>query len=120
LFAWGTRGIVSAKMISGGRAVLYVANLKASQRFYIEILGMKVSELGANDCVMDAGEGFEFILRQSAQNALRTEIQLRTRGDLESILPIYENRGVVFQMRDEVATTHDPDGNVLRFVAGSV
>jgi catechol 2,3-dioxygenase-like lactoylglutathione lyase family enzyme len=111
-------------MIRGGLVTLWVRDVNRAIRFYVETLGMKlVLDSGISHAVIDAGEGFLLALaladkpptsgsRASASEGAPT-VGLSTKVPLAEAVAIYENRGVVFELRDGVAHFRDPDDNPL-------
>jgi catechol 2,3-dioxygenase-like lactoylglutathione lyase family enzyme len=111
-------------MISGGHTVLYCADVAKSVRFYIETLGMKlVEDLGPGLAIIDAGDGFRIALHMREANTsapgatLKTGVGFQVRGDFETAVTVYANRGIVFadrsSARAKLAYFTDPDGNEL-------
>jgi catechol 2,3-dioxygenase-like lactoylglutathione lyase family enzyme len=109
-------------MISGGHTVLYCADVAKSVRFYIETLGMKlVEELGPGLAIIDAGDGFHIALHvrdaAAASGTVKTGVGFQVRGDFDTAVTVYANRGIVFSEksspRAKLAYFTDPDGNEL-------
>ena len=108
-------------MIAGGQVTLFVADVGASVRFYVETLGMKlVEEGGAGYAVIDAGEGFRIALHAGgAAKAVKgtPKVGLYPKMPIAQAIAILENRGVAIDVIEDakvtLATFHDPDGNVL-------
>lgn len=118
-------------MIRGGLVTLFVSDVGKAVRFYVETLGMKlVEEGGAGWAVIDAGDGFRIGLHQPQtqasamdpvttgnRGALTPSIGLTPKVPIREAIAIYENRGVVFEVKDEGPVTlahfRDPDGNAL-------
>jgi catechol 2,3-dioxygenase-like lactoylglutathione lyase family enzyme len=106
-------------MIRGGAVVLMVDDVGRSVRFYIETLGMKLVEEGADgSMVIDAGEGFHIALRQGkATTAAPGPVLLYPKVPIDEAIAIFENRGVAFAVertdRTVIARFHDPDANDL-------
>jgi catechol 2,3-dioxygenase-like lactoylglutathione lyase family enzyme len=115
-------------MIRGGLVTLFVRDVGKAVRFYVETLGMKlVEEGGAGWAVIDAGEGFRIGLQQTetsamdpvseSRGALTPSIGLTPKVPIREAIAIYENRGIVFDVKDEGPVTlahfRDPDGNAL-------
>lgn len=119
-------------MIRGGLVTLFVRDVGKAVRFYVETLGMKlVEEGGSGWAVIDAGDGFRIGLNQASaqasakepagttgsQSAFAPSIGLTPKVPIREAIAIYENRGVVFDVKDEGPVTlahfRDPDGNAL-------
>lgn len=109
-------------MIAGGQVTLFVSDVGASVRFYVETLGMKlVEEGGAGYAVIDAGEGFRLALHAGGANTKGVKgvptVGLFPKMAIKDAIAILENRGVSLATSEDatmiVATFHDPDGNVL-------
>jgi catechol 2,3-dioxygenase-like lactoylglutathione lyase family enzyme len=115
-------------MIRGGLVTLFVRDVGTAVRFYVETLGMKlVEEGGATWAVIDAGEGFRIGLSQASAQASAQEpgsraaftpsIGLTPKVPIREAISIYENRGVVFDVKDDGPVTlahfRDPDDNAL-------
>ena len=116
-------------MIRGGLVTLFVRDVGTAVRFYVETLGMKlVEEGGAGWAVIDAGDGFRIGLHQTQasamdpvttgnRGALTPSIGLTPKVPIREAIAIYENRGVVFDVKDDGPVTlahfRDPDGNAL-------
>ena len=119
-------------MIRGGLVTLFVRDVGRAVRFYVETLGMKlVEEGGAGWAVIDAGEGFRIGLSHASsqasamdpggptgtRGAFTPSIGLTPKVPIREAIAIYENRGVVFDVKDEGPVTlahfRDPDGNAL-------
>jgi catechol 2,3-dioxygenase-like lactoylglutathione lyase family enzyme len=111
-------------MIRGGLVTLFVRDVGLAVRFYVETLGMKlVEEDGAGRAVIDAGEGFRIGLRQASvkepgtRGAFSPSVGLTPKVPIREAIAIYENRGVVFDVKDEGSVTlahfRDPDDNAL-------
>lgn len=115
-------------MIRGGLVTLFVRDVSKAVRFYVETLGMKlVEEGGAGWAVVDAGDGFRIGLSQAStqpgaetdgsRGALTPSIGLTPKVPIREAISIYENRGVVFDVKGDgpVTLAHfkDPDGNAL-------
>ncbi len=111
-------------MIRGGLVRLCVRDVGRSVRFYVETLGMKlVEEGGAAWAVIDAGEGFRIGLYARGAGESGTSgtgasgVALFPKVPLAEAIAILENRGIVFDRRDEgavmLARFEDPDGNAL-------
>jgi catechol 2,3-dioxygenase-like lactoylglutathione lyase family enzyme len=117
-------------MIRGGLVTLFVRDVGSAVRFYVETLGMKlVEEGGSGWAVIDAGEGFRIGLAQAqtqasakeaagtGRSAFTPSIGLTPKVPIREAIAIYENRGVVFDVKDEGPVTlahfRDPDDNAL-------
>lgn len=113
-------------MIRGGLVTLFVRDVGRAVRFYVETLGMKlVEESGADWAVIDAGDGFRISLRRETDMAPSTggrrpfspAVGLTPKVPIREAIAIYENRGVVFDMKEEGPVTlahfRDPDDNAL-------
>lgn len=116
-------------MIRGGLVTLFVRDVGKAVRFYVETLGMKLVEEGAAGwAVIDAGEGFRIGLHEThasaidpvtreSRGALTPSIGLTPKVPIREAIAIYENRGVVFEVKDEGPVTlahfRDPDDNAL-------
>jgi catechol 2,3-dioxygenase-like lactoylglutathione lyase family enzyme len=109
-------------MIRGGLVSLYVRDVGAAVRFYVETLGMKlIEESGPGWSVIDAGGGLRIGLHAGPPDAPRgagaPRVGLSPKIPIREALAILENRGVVFDVTTEghvtIATFHDPDGNTL-------
>jgi catechol 2,3-dioxygenase-like lactoylglutathione lyase family enzyme len=111
-------------MIRGGLVMLYVRDVGRAVRFYVETLGMKLVEQGDSAwAVIDAGAGFRIGLQaggageSAARGADAPSVGLYPKLPLVEAVAILENRGVLFDRKEEgtVALAHfkDPDGNVL-------
>ena len=111
-------------MIRGGLVTLYVRDVGRAVRFYVETLGMKlVEEGGAGWAVIDAGEGFRIGLHEASakepgsRGAFAPSIGLTPKVPIREAIAIYENRGVVFDVKDDGPVTlahfRDPDDNAL-------
>ncbi|MBX3189156.1 MAG: VOC family protein [Labilithrix sp.] len=110
-------------MIRGGIVTLNVGDMKRAVRFYVETLGMKlVDDPGGGSAVIDAGDGFLIGLReraaaQGAPAGHAPSIGLHPKIPLREAISILENRGVVFEVKDDGPATlayfRDPDDNVL-------
>jgi catechol 2,3-dioxygenase-like lactoylglutathione lyase family enzyme len=114
-------------MIRGGLVTLFVRDVGKAVRFYVETLGMKlVEEGGAGWAVIDAGEGFRIGLHEASakeapgtasRGAFAPSIGLTPKVPIREAIAIYENRGVVFDVKDEGPVTlahfRDPDDNAL-------
>ena len=118
-------------MIRGGLVTLFVRDVGKAVRFYVETLGMKLVEQGgAGWAVIDAGEGFRIGLHQpqmqasavdpvttGSRAAFTPSIGLTPKVPIREAIAIYENRGVVFDVKDDGPVTlahfRDPDGNAL-------
>jgi catechol 2,3-dioxygenase-like lactoylglutathione lyase family enzyme len=109
-------------MISGGVVFLPVADVAQAVRFYVETLGMKLVEEGANgEEILDAGEGFRIGLRQRpagvATRDHAPEVGLYPKLPIREVVAILENRGVAFDVEEAdgvvVARFRDPDENRL-------
>ena len=112
-------------MIRGGLVTLFVRDVGSAVRFYVETLGMKlVEEGGPGWAVIDAGDGFRIGLHKTEARASEKEaapsVGLTTKVPLREAIAIYENRGIVFDVKDEGPVTlahfRDPDGNALYLV----
>ena len=116
-------------MIRGGLVTLFVRDVGLAVRFYVETLGMKLVEAGgAGWAVIDAGEGFRIGLQEmqtsamdpvssGSRGALTPSIGLTPKVPIREAIAIYENRGIVFDVKDEgpitLAHFRDPDDNAL-------
>ena len=115
-------------MIRGGLVTLFVRDVGRAVRFYVETLGMKlVEEGGAGWAVIDAGDGFRIGLHEASaidpsvtpgsRGAFMPSIGLTPKVPIREAIAIYENRGVVFDVKDEGPVTlahfRDPDDNAL-------
>lgn len=108
-------------MIRGGLVSLYVRDVGAALRFYVETLGMKlVEEAGHGWAVIDAGDGFRIGLHSSTSSAPpegAARVGLAPKIPIAEAIAIFENRGVTFTVTSEgpitIATFRDPDGNTL-------
>jgi catechol 2,3-dioxygenase-like lactoylglutathione lyase family enzyme len=113
-------------MIRGGLVTLFVRDVGRAVRFYVETLGMKlVEETGASSAVIDAGDGFRIGLRSETDTAATSgarrpfspAIGLTPKVPIREAVAIYENRGVVFDVKEEGPVTlahfRDPDDNAL-------
>jgi catechol 2,3-dioxygenase-like lactoylglutathione lyase family enzyme len=107
-------------MIRGGVITLRVKDVGASVRFYVETLGMKLVSERERSAILDAGDGFQVAL-ESAVGALPATSSVRvdftTKVPLREAIAIYENRGVVFEEHDGIASFRDPDGHLLSLTA---
>lgn len=109
-------------MIRGGLVTLFVRDVGRAVRFYVETLGMKlVEESGPHWAVVDAGDGFRIGLHEGAavagRGAFEPSVGLYPKIPIREAIAIFENRGVMFDVKDESAVTlayfRDPDDNVL-------
>ena len=114
-------------MIRGGLVSLSVREVNRAVRFYVETLGMKlVEDAGTARAVVDAGEGFHLALvladkpptsgSRASANDPGTRVPtvgLATKVPLKEAIAIYENRGIVFELREGAAYFRDPDDNPL-------
>jgi catechol 2,3-dioxygenase-like lactoylglutathione lyase family enzyme len=111
-------------MIRGGLVTLLVRDVGRAVRFYVETLGMKLVEEGGEGwAVIDAGEGFRIGLSRAGatelggRGAFTPSIGLTPKVPLREAIAIYENRGVVFDVKDDGPVTlahfRDPDDNAL-------
>jgi catechol 2,3-dioxygenase-like lactoylglutathione lyase family enzyme len=106
-------------MIRGGLVTLFVEDVSAAVRFYIETLGMKlVEENRGASAVIDAGDGFRIALRGGRSveaGRAGSAVGLIPKVPLREAIAIFENRGVTFEVSEEdgrtLARFHDPDGN---------
>lgn len=104
-------------MIAGGSITLHVRDVARAVRFYVETLGMKlVREAPDGSATIDAGEGFQIVLRQGGAPGA-TAVTLHAKVPLSEAIAIFENRGVTFTTEPiggaTVARFRDPDGNEL-------
>ncbi|MBA3376579.1 MAG: VOC family protein [Actinobacteria bacterium] len=113
-------------MIRGGLVTLFVREVGAAVRFYVETLGMKlVEQAGTGWAVIDAGEGFRIALHShfetrgsvEGRGAHSPSVGLYPKVPIREAIAIFENRGVKFDVKDDGPVTlahfRDPDGNVL-------
>lgn len=115
-------------MIRGGLVTLFVRDVGAAVRFYVETLGMKLVErAGTGWAVIDAGDGFRIGLHEAAaklddqaragSRAASPSVGLAVKVPIREAIAIYENRGVAFDVRNDGPTTlarfTDLDGNEL-------
>lgn len=107
-------------MIRGGLVSLFVRDLGAAVRFYVETLGMKlVEERATTWSVIDAGEGLRIGLHAGVPEAPRgaPRVGLSPKIPIREAIAIFENRGVSFELTTDgpvtIATFHDPDDNAL-------
>ena len=110
-------------MIAGGQVTLFVRDVGASVRFWIETLGMKLVEEDKGYAVLDAGEGFRIALQRATTGDTATpqkgspKVGLHPKMPIDEAIAILENRGVKFEIvRDAnvtIANFRDPDGNAL-------
>src|SRR5262249_52164802 len=112
----------ATRMIRGGAVVLSVSDVGRAVRFYVETLGMKLVEESADgSAVIDAGEGFHLSLEKGV-GPPGSIVRLYPKLATDEVIPIFENRGVVFTTDRSgstvVARFDDPDGNKL-CLAGS-
>ncbi len=112
-------------MIAGGHVTLAVTDLGRAARFYLETLGMKLVAQNARTVTLDAGDNLIIVLlsgrrenRPIADLATvmpDTMIGLRAKGQLDDVVAVLENRGIVFVLQgtgpDRRAHFRDPDGN---------
>ena len=109
-------------MIRGGLVTLFVRDVSRAVRFYVETLGMKlVEEAGNTSAVIDAGEGFRIGLHEGGaaeeRGAFAPSVGLYPKVPIREAIAIFENRGVVFDVKEDgpftLAHFRDPDDNVL-------
>lgn len=115
-------------MIRGGLVTLFVHDVGRAVRFYVETLGMKlVEEIGSGSAVIDAGDGFRIGLRKETETdtaastggrrAFSPAVGLTPKVPIREAIAIYENRGVVFDVKEDGPVTlahfRDPDDNAL-------
>lgn len=109
-------------MIAGGMVTLFVSDVGRAVRFYIETLGMKLAEDGAEMAIVDAGDGFRIGLhaRKGGPPAHANgapKVGLFPKMPIKDAIAILENRGVAFEVLSgegvTIANFRDPDGNVL-------
>ena len=115
-------------MIRGGLVTLFVRDVGGAVRFYVETLGMKLVEEGGDGwAVIDAGDGFRIGLARAqasakeaaggGRGAFTPSIRLTPKVPIREAIAIYENRGIVFDVKDEGPVTlahfRDPDDNAL-------
>jgi catechol 2,3-dioxygenase-like lactoylglutathione lyase family enzyme len=105
---------------------LFVRDVRASVRFYVETLGMKlVEQAGQGWVVVDAGEGFRIGLHEGGSARLEGEgrgagtptVGLYPKVPIREAIAVLENRGVAFDVNDDGPVTlahfRDPDDNAL-------
>ena len=92
-------------MIRGGIVRLPVGDVRASVRFYVETLGMKLVEEAEGSAVIDCGDGFLIALTEG-----RAAVGLYSKMPLAQAKAILENRGLAFDEKNHFV---DPDGNYL-------
>ena len=114
-------------MIRGGLVTLFVRDVGKAVRFYVETLGMKLVEEGgpAGRSSTPARGSASASTRRArrkrpatgSRGAFAPSIGLTPKVPIREAIAIYENRGVVFDVKDEGPVTlahfRDPDDNAL-------
>ena len=108
-------------MIRGGAVTLQVRDVAEAVRFYVETLGMKLTEDGGSAwATIDAGEGFSIRLHAGASRAPTPggpAVWLNPKLPLDDVIAVLGNRGVTFAVEQDgglrLARFEDPDGNTL-------
>jgi catechol 2,3-dioxygenase len=113
-------------IIRASYAELLVADLRASERFYVDLLGLVISERAADVIYLRGWEErlhYSLVLRQaSAPSVRRLAFRVRSGGDLAALRSEFARRGCVTRSvnrepdgRGEALQAWDPFGFPLEF-----
>jgi catechol 2,3-dioxygenase len=108
--------------------VLYVTDLQASRRFYVDLLGMNILHEPPGALYLRGNEDREWTLKLEQANApglKHTAYRVRSEADLEALQSLAEAQGLPYRFESELdrpklLRLQDPFGNPLAFYADSV
>jgi len=113
-------------MITGGNATVFVSNMDRAVQFYVEVLGLKLTNrFGDNWATVEAGKGLTIGLHPASPKypAPGTKggimLGLEVEGSIDKVVTALGKKGVQFKdavIRSEAGNfvhLEDPDGNEI-------